>query len=314
MIPALVLTAGLGTRLQPLSLVRAKPAVPVAGPPLVTRILRQLHAAGIDDAVLNLHHLPHTITREIGDGSALGMRVRYSWETLVLGSAGGPRQALPLLAAPTFLIANGDTLTDVDVPALMSTHRRSGALVTMAVTQNTEPEKYGGVVVGPHGAVTGFAKRGSSQTSCHFLGVQVADAAAFMAVREGIPCESVGTVYPALLGSRPGSIHAHVCRAEFLDIGTPADYLRTSLLLASREDGAPLQGARVHLHPSARVDTSILWDDVHVGARSRLRGCIVTDGARVPDDTSWTGMTLRPAVGELAHAERRVGGLAIAAI
>ena len=314
MIPALVLSAGLGTRLRPLSLVRAKPAVPVAGLPLVARILRQLHTAGIDDAVLNLHHLPHTITREIGDGSDLGMRVRYSWETPVLGSAGGPRQALSLLAASTFLIANGDTLTDVDVSALIATHRRSGALVTMAVTQKTEPEKYGGVVVASNGAVTGFTRRGSSQASCHFLGLQVADAAAFTALQAGAPCESVGAVYPALLESRPGSIQAHMCRAEFLDIGTPNDYLRTSLLLAGREGGAPLHGARVHLDPTARIDTSILWNDVHVGARSRLRGCIVTDGSRVPDDTSWSGMIVRPAVGELAHGERRSGDLAIAAI
>ena len=314
MIPALVLAAGLGTRLRPLSLVRAKPAVPVAGQPLVSRILRQLHAAGVDDAVLNLHHLPHTITREIGDGSSLGMRVRYSWETPVLGSAGGPRQALSLLGASTFLIANGDTLTDVDVSSLISAHQRSGALVTMAVTQNTEPQKYGGVVVASDGAVTGFATRGSSQASCHFLGVQVADAAAFTALKAGIPYESVSGVYPALLDSRPGSIRAHMCRAEFLDIGTPNDYLRTSLLLAGREAGSSLRGARVHLDPTAHVDASILWDDVHVGARSRLRGCIVADSSRVPEDTSWTDMTLRPAVGELAQGEHRIGDLAIAAI
>jgi NDP-sugar pyrophosphorylase family protein len=312
MIPALVLTAGLGTRLRPLSLVRAKPAVPVAGLPLVGRILRQLHAAGINDAVLNLHHLPHTITREIGDGSDLGMRVRYSWETPVLGSAGGPRQALSLLAASTFLIANGDTLTDVDVSALISTHQRSGALVTMAVTPNIEPQKYGGVVVASDGTVTGFVTRGSSHASCHFLGLQVADAAAFTGLSAGAACESVGAVYPALIDSRPGSVRAYVCRAEFLDIGTPNDYLRTSLLLAGREGGGPLRGARGHLDPTARVETSILWDDVHVGARSRLRGCIVTDGSRVPEDTSWTDMTLRPAVGELAHGERRIGDLAIA--
>jgi NDP-sugar pyrophosphorylase family protein len=309
MIPALVLTAGLGTRLRPLSLVRAKPAVPVAGQALVARVLRQLH-----DAVLNLHHLPHTITREIGDGSDLGIRVRYSWEMPILGSAGGPRQALPLLAAPTFLIANGDTLTDVDVSALISTHRRSGALVTMAVTQNTEPEKYRSVIVAADGAVTGFSARGSSKASYHFLGLQVVDAAAFSALQPGTPCESVAAVYPSLLDSHPGSIHAHICQAAFLDIGTPSDYLHTSLLLAGREGGAPLHGACVHLDPTASVDTSILWDDVRVGARSRLRGCIVTDGSRVPDDTSWTGMTIRPALGELAHGERRIGDLAIAEI
>jgi len=140
MIPALVLTAGLATRLRPLSLVRAKAALPVAGEPLVNRILRQLSSAGVEDAVLNLHHLPHSITRHVGDGAQLGLRVRYSWEDPVLGSAGGPTRALPLIRAlpgapSTFLIVNGDTLTDVDPGAVAAAHRASGALITMAVAR-----------------------------------------------------------------------------------------------------------------------------------------------------------------------------------
>ena len=312
MIPALVLTAGLATRLRPLSFVRAKAAVPVAGLPLITRILRQLHGAGVVDAVLNLHHLPHTLTRIVGDGSDLDMRVRYSWEAPILGSAGGVRQALPLLAAPTFLVANGDTLADVDVAALVDAHRRSGALVTMAVTENSEPQKYGGVVVAADGSVTGFAARGSSHTSLHFLGLQVVDTGVFAALDAGTPYESVGAVYPALIRTRPGSIWAHMCSAEFFDIGTPDDYMRTSLLVACREGDTPLQGARTHVDPTARVEASILWDDVEVGAGSMLRGCVVADGARVPGDTSWSGVTLRPASGELAPGERRIGELAVA--
>src|SRR5688572_14627239 len=119
MISALILTAGLGTRLRPLSYVRAKGALPGAGEPLVRRILRWLAAAGVEDAVLNLHHLPHTLTAVVGDGSDLGVRVRYSWETPVLGSAGGPKRALPLLGASRFLLVNGDTLTNVDVAAVL---------------------------------------------------------------------------------------------------------------------------------------------------------------------------------------------------
>ena len=314
MIPALVLTAGLATRLRPLSFVRAKAAVPVAGQPLITRILRRLRAAGVTEAVLNLHHLPHTLTRVVGDGSDLGMRVRYSWEMPVLGSAGGPRQALPLLGASTFLIANGDTLTDVDIAALLAAHRRSGALVTMAVVPSPEPQKYGGVVVAGDGAVVGFTRCGASQASYHFVGLQVAEAAAFAPLEAASPYESVAAVYPALIGDRPGSIRAHVCAAEFLDIGTPADYLQTCLLIARREGGSVPQGARTRVGPAARVERSILWDDVEVGAGSMLRECIVTDGARVPDDTSWIGMTLRQATGELAPGERRIGSLAVASL
>ena len=314
MIPALVLTAGLATRLRPLSLVRAKAAMPVAGEPLVRRILRQLRMAGVREAVLNLHHLPHTIAAAVGDGSDLDLRVRYSWEPAVLGSAGGPRQALPLLDAPTFLLVNGDTLTTIDVAALVQAHRRSRALVTLAVVLNTQPEKYGGVLAGGDGAVTGFAARGATVPSFHFVGVQVAEAEAFTPVSPGTPAESLAGLYPALIRTRPGAVRAFVTSAEFFDIGTPGDYLRTSLLLAGREAGAALAGARSRVDPTARVEESILWDDVDVGAEARLERCVVADGTRVPAGTSWTGVTLRPAIGALSAGERIANGLAVSEI
>jgi mannose-1-phosphate guanylyltransferase len=315
MIPALVLTAGLATRLRPLSLVRAKAALPVAGAPLIERILGWLAGSGVTEIVLNLHHLPHTLTRVVGDGSQLGLRVRYSWEMPVLGSAGGPRHALPLLGASTFLIVNGDTLVDLDVPALVKAHKASGALITMATAPNTEPHKYGGIVAAADGVVTGFARRGSSEPSSHFVGVQVAEAEAFASLAAGTPHESVAALYPALISERPGAVRAHVCNAEFLDIGTPDDYLKTSFLLSRREGSSMVPGAGAQIAPTARIEESILWDDVEVGAGSLLRQCIVADGARVPEDTSWIGVTLRRADGgELAPGERRIGELAVSSL
>jgi mannose-1-phosphate guanylyltransferase len=313
-IPALVLTAGLATRLRPLSLVRAKAALPVAGQPLITRILRALRAAGGTEAVLNLHHLPHTLTRIMGDGSDLGVRVRYSWENPVLGSAGGPRQALPLLGASTFLIVNGDTLADVDIGALVAAHQRSGALVTMAVVPNADQQKYSGVAASDDGAFTGLVKRGSLEPSYHFVGVQVAEAEAFASLAPGTAHESVAAVYPALIGARPDSIRVHVCNAEFFDIGTPDDYLSTSLRLSRREGTGTAHGRGTRIHPTARIEESVLWDDVEVGAGTMLRQCIVTDGVRVPEDTSWVGVTLRRPDGQLAPGERRIEDLAIASL
>jgi mannose-1-phosphate guanylyltransferase len=314
MIPALVLTAGLATRLRPLSLVRAKAAIPVAGEPIVRRILRTLRAAGIRDAVLNLHHLPHTITNIVGDGTDLDIRVRYSWEVPVLGSAGGPRHALPLLDSDTFLIVNGDTLAALDLAALVADHTSSGALVTMAVVAHPAPEKYGGVLMNADGVVAGFIGRGSGQRSWHFVGVQVVEARAFASVAAGAVAESIGSLYPMLIQARPGSVRAHVCAAEFFDIGTADDYLHTSLLFAAREPHASLRGARTIVDAAARVDQSILWDDVVVEGGSLVRGSVVADGVRVPADTSWIGVTLRRANGALAPGEKRVGDLAIASI
>jgi NDP-sugar pyrophosphorylase family protein len=312
MVPALVLTAGLATRLRPLSLVRAKAALPVAGIPLVHRILRSLSAGGVTDAVLNLHHLPHTLTKVVGDGRDFGVRVRYSWEVPVLGPAGGPRRAVPLLGS-TFLIINGDTLTDLDVAALVADHRRSGALVTMAVVPNTEPDKYSGLSASDDGALTGFAKRGAPDNAFHFIGVQVADAEAFASVPPNVPFET-STLYTSLIASRPGSIRVYKATAEFFDIGTPADYLDTSLRLGDREGRQVLPPSGARVAPSARVERSVLWDDVVVEAGAMLRECVVTDGVRVPADTSWHGVTMRVAAGELAPGERRIEDLAIASL
>ena len=315
MIPALVLTAGLGTRLRPLSYVRAKGALPLAGEPLARRILRWLHEAGVRDAVLNLHHLPQTLTRAIGDGSDLDMRIRYSWEAAVLGSAGGPRRALSLLQPRgnatdgSFLIVNGDTLTDVDIPALVADHRSSGALVTMAVIPNTEPGKYGGVTADAEGRFTGFVPRGSTEPSFHFIGVQAAERRAFESVPANTPYE-VRTLYTALAAAELGSIRVLQTNAGFLDIGTPADYLNTALLIAAR-DGVSTVGARTRVDFGARIERSVLWDDVMVHKGAMLKECVVADGAVVPADTSWHGVTLRVPTGELADGERVIDGLAV---
>jgi NDP-sugar pyrophosphorylase family protein len=294
---ALVLAAGLGERLRPLTLARAKPAIPVAGEPLVRRILRWLRANGVIDVVLNLHYLPETVTAVLGDGTDLGVRVRYSWEQpVILGSAGGPRLALPIVGADTFFIVNGDTLCDVDLAALAARHAESGARVTLAVTANREPDRYGGVRVDASGAVVGFTKRGSREPSHHFVGVQIVQAGVFSSIPPSIPASSVGGVYDQLGREQPGSVRAFVCHAQFRDIGTPDDYFATSWALIDAERrGDVVAGRNTQIANSARVTRSILWDDVEVAVDSLLDECIVTDGVRVPAGaTHRRAMLVRP--------------------
>jgi mannose-1-phosphate guanylyltransferase len=236
---ALVLAAGLGTRLRPLTDVCAKPALPVAGHALIRRIVRWLAAHDVNDLVVNLHYLPHTITAVLGDGSDLSARVRYSWEQpLILGSAGGPRHALDIIGEEMFVIANGDTLTDLNVGALVDAHRRSEALVTLALVPNREPERYGGVIMEGDGTVTGFAARGvAARGSFHFIGVQAARARTFRPLPPGQPAQSIGGLYDKLIAARRGSIRGFISDAAFWDIGTPEDYARTSAEFAEREKG-----------------------------------------------------------------------------
>ena len=282
---AIVLTAGLGTRLRPLTSVRAKPAIPVAGEPMIRRIVRWLASHGLTEVVLNLHHLPETLTSRIGDGQDLGVRARYSWEPRILGSAGGPFQAMALLPRrhEPFFIINGDTLTDVDLASVAAAHASSGARVTLALVPNREFQRYGGVAVDAHGRVTGFPRRGpAAEGSSHFIGVQIADASAFAALRAGEAANSIGGVYDQLIAAQPGSVRGVVSDAAFWDVGTTQDYWRTSRAFAGREAMADLgTGRRVHVDPSARLTRSIVWDDVQVGAAAVIEDCILTDGVRI---------------------------------
>ncbi|MEX2270666.1 MAG: NDP-sugar synthase [Vicinamibacterales bacterium] len=294
MLPCLVLTAGLGTRLRPLTDLLAKPALPVAGQPLVARILRWLAAQGITDTVLNLSHLPETVARVVGDGSQFGIRVRYSWEQPVLGSAGGPRHALPLVG-PRFLIVNGDTLTNVAIGDVLDTHIRSGALVTLALVPHPAPGRYGGVRVNENGRIDAFTGRSGTADGplWHYIGVQVVEAEVFATLPDNEPADSIGGIYRPLVAK--GLIAAHRSDALFRDIGRSDDYLDTAFAVAREEGelGAVMVEGDAHFDSSARLDRVILWDGSRVGPGATLTNCIVA-GANVPPDTVVENACLTP--------------------
>jgi mannose-1-phosphate guanylyltransferase len=294
--PALVLTAGLATRLQPLSSVRAKAALPVAGTPLVSRILHWLRDTGTTRVVLNLHHRADSITRIVGDGSPMGLEVRYSWEADILGSAGGPARAIPLLAADRFLIVNGDTLADVDLRAMAKQHIDTNALVTMAVV-DADP-RYNAIVADDAGIVRGFPNRtsgipGTSGTlsSFHFIGIQIVNASVFAGVSPDVKSETVHGLYPALIVSRPESIRIFRTSAEFFDIGSPRDYLQTAITIAARE-GKPLDRGRDCTLAGAELLNTVVWDRVTVGAGAQLTECVVADDVVVPGGAEFSRCSL----------------------
>jgi NDP-sugar pyrophosphorylase family protein len=306
---ALVLAAGIGTRLQPLTDARAKPAVPVAGVPLIGRILRRLAQAGVRDVVVNLHHRPETIAAAVGEGRDLGLAVRYSWEDPILGSAGGPRRAQALLGPDPYLLINGDTWPTVDLRALWDHHHAHDALVTMTLVPNPAPERFGGVLLDADRWVTGFCRRGDPRPSYHFMFAQVIAPRVFAHLPEGQPAESVLQVYPALLAAEPQRIRGYVCDAPFVEIGTPADYLIANAAIAADEGVDPYAPSRrCSIAASARVTRSILWDDVVVGEGAVVDECILADGVRVPEGARWTRLAVIRAPGRAPQKQERIEG------
>ena len=205
----------------------------------------------------------------------------------------------------------------VDLQALAAAHVASGARVTMALVRNPDPAAYGGVAVDAQGAVTGFVPRGSANRWWHFVGVQAVEASVFAGLPPDRPAETVGQVYPTLIADHPGSVRAFFSDVPFRDIGTPADYLATSLEVA-RLEGRPasLAGERCRIDASARLTRTILWDDVTVGAAAELTECIVADRADIPAGARFTHAAIvrragrEPGPGETVVADLLVAGFA----
>jgi NDP-sugar pyrophosphorylase family protein len=222
---AMVLAAGRGTRLAPLTDRVPKPLMSVAGRPMLVHILEFLRAGGIDEVVINLHHLGHLIEQEIGDGKRFGVRVRYSWEPQILDTGGGIKQAEPMLAGEPFVVTNGDSLLELPLRDLVEFHRVRGGIATMAVRPAPDAALWGLIeldaedrvrrVVGlPEGPLD-LPLRGFM-----FPGLHVFESRVFAWMDPGASFGVVRETYPRLLRADE-RIHGFVTRARWVTIDTP---------------------------------------------------------------------------------------------
>lgn len=222
---AMVLAAGRGTRLAPLTDRLPKPLMPVAGRPMLAHILEFLRAGGIDEVVINLHHLGHLIEQEIGDGSSFGLRVRYSWEPEILDTGGGIKRAEPLLAGEPFVVANSDSLLELPLRHALEYHRRRGGIVTMVVRPSPDAERLGLVEVDADDRVRRVAGRpeGTVESPLRgfmFPGLHVFEPRIFDWMDSGAAFGVIRETYPRLLqAGQP--IYGFVSEARWLNIDTP---------------------------------------------------------------------------------------------
>ena len=299
---AMVLAAGLGTRMRPLSDLLAKPALPVLNRPLLHWTLELLARHGIRDVLVNTHHRPETVERAVGTGRRFGLRVRYSHEPEILGSGGGPRQARAWLGREPVLLVNGDCVFDFDLTRLVRRHRDQAALATLALKPNPDPARYGPVVCDPRGAVRSIRRlpRPARGTVSLFTGVQVLDPALLERLPDG-PSDIVAALYAPLL-REGGFIQGVRVRGPWLDLGTPGQYREAQMALLRAAKGrtreASLVAAGARLGPGARVrrsvvgkgcvigrgalvQSSVLWAGARVAEGAQVSACVVTSGARV---------------------------------
>ena len=154
----MVLAAGLGTRLRPITYAKPKPMVPVLNRPVMEHIVRHLARHGFTETIANLHWFPDLIEGHFGDGSRLGVELTYSREEQLLGTAGGVRNAAGFLG-DSFLVISGDALTDIDLAAMRDFHESHDGVATLATKRVADTSQFGVVITDPDGRIQGFQEK-----------------------------------------------------------------------------------------------------------------------------------------------------------
>ena len=288
---AMVLAAGLGTRLRPLTYEITKPMVPVLDRPVMEHILDLLSRHGFGEVIANLHYFPDSIREYFGD------RLQYRVEEELLGTAGGVRACRSFFGDDAFLVISGDALTDIDLGALAARHRSTGGIATLAVKQVPDTSEYGVVLHDGDGRITGFQEKPAPEEALSDLGncgIYVFDPAIFDYFPERPSVDWAKDVFPVLL-EKDVPFHIHEVSEYWNDVGSLAE-LRQGTFdalaggLHLEVEGEELSPGVVVAGPSPlQQDTEIegpawIGRDVRIGAGVRLMGPIVLgDGVIVGD-------------------------------
>ncbi len=285
----MVLAAGLGTRLRPLTYEITKPMVPVLDRPVMGHILDLLDRHAFEQVIANLHYFPESIERYFGD------RLEYRYEPELLGTAGGVRACRDFFGDEPFLVISGDALTDIDLTAFRARHREVGGIATLAVKKVLDTREYGVVLHDRDGRVTGFQEKPSPEEALSDLGncgIYIFEPQIFDYFPDRPFVDWAKDVFPALL-ENDVPFHMHEVREYWNDVGSLGelrqgtfDALRGELRLqVEGEEVSPevIVAGGSAVPDSAEVEGPVwIGHDVTVGEGARLMGPVVLgDGARV---------------------------------
>ena len=313
---AMLMAAGVGSRLQPLTHHVPKPMVPLANTPAIGHILRLLAAHGVQDVTMNLHYHPDAIRRYVGDGAPWGLRTHFSQEDTLLGTAGGvKRVGAHLGAGGTFLILSGDALTDIELGALLAFHRAKGALATIATRRVQDTTKFGVVVSDAAGRITSFQEKPKPEealSQCANTGIYVCEPALLARIPADTFYDFGSQLFPAL-AAEGAPFYAWETGSYWEDVGSLAQYRlsnydvldgKVKVALPGEPTDFGAQGVEVQRDAAARIEgRAVLGDGVNLAAGSALSGrCALGDGvavgakARLHDAIVWAGTQLGPEV------------------
>ena len=286
---AMVLAAGLGTRLRPLTNEITKPMVPVLDRPVMAHILDLLEHHGFEEVIANLHYFPESIKRYFGE------RLSYRFEPELLGTAGGVRGCADFFGDDSFVVISGDALTDVDLSAFAARHREAGGIATLAVKKVSDTREYGVVLHDRAGRITGFQEKpepAEARSDLGNCGIYCLEPSVFDYFPDTPFVDWANDVFPALL-AREAPFYVHRVEEYWNDIGSLAELRAGTFDAISGELRIEVAGEEVA--PGVTVgegsDISVaeviggpVWigRDVTLGEGVRLTGPLaIGDGAAI---------------------------------
>lgn len=320
----MILAAGVGSRLDPLTRQMPKPMVPIVNRPVIEHIIDKLKKHGFTEIMVNLHYLGDVIREGLGDGSRLGVKIHYAQEDQLWGDAGSVKRAEAFFRDETFLVVGGDDISDIDLSAVLEFHRARKALSTIALCLVDDPSEYGIVLLDDDGRITRFLEKpkGEVFSKTANTGVYVFEPSVFGLIPAGVKFGFGHDVFPLIL-QRDQPFYGFVTEAYWRDVGNLSVYRRTNFdALAGKVSLTPsgtrtpegaLVGAGASVAPSATLDANtivgdrcvieshavlretILWPGAIVKAGTRLERCIVGAGVSVQSDAAiFDGVIVNP--------------------
>ena len=317
----MILAAGMGKRLEPLTLFRAKPAIPFLNRPLIHHAVDLLRRSGVTDMVINLHHLPQTIIdllTSLREGES-SPGFTFSHEETLLGTAGGIGQARHFFSGDPLVVCNGKIYFEEDLSEAVRFHRDTRSTVTLVLIPHSPGTPFTPVFMGSDGTIAGFGKRSGSEVSNRayvFTGVHVLSREVLGLIPEGCS-DTVRDLYPGLM--RDGyPVRGFVSRAYWCECSSPRRYLEKSLEVLARRGLENMTGGphvKAHCrgvvadpsagaHESSRLENCVLWDAVKVGPRSSLHNVILSTGVELPSETHLRDVVVTPLPEELTSGAR----------
>jgi mannose-1-phosphate guanylyltransferase len=318
---AVILVGGEGTRLRPLTCNTPKAIVPVLNRPFLEHLILYLKKHGITEVILAMGYLPDPIQEHLGDGSQLGIKVRYVVEDSPLGTAGAVKNAEPYLDEP-FIVFNGDILTEIDLTTMIKRHQETRPKVTIALTPVENPTIYGVVETNTGDIVRRFVEKpGWDEVTTNMInaGIYILEPEVLAQIPSSTRSMFEHDIFPSLLDNGE-PILGYPSNAYWIDIGTPEKYLKTHYdLLLSQGDGHIRTDGKSQIHHTAKiegpvlvaegctinedamikgptvlgqgcrvgngaiVEGGVLWSRVDVGKKAELRACVIGSGCQIEE-------------------------------